>query len=269
MCNKCDKNTNLTKICTKCKEEKSLLLFSRDKTHADLHRSSCKACRKIIDSEYHKDNALKIIDRSCAFQKGVKNSIKEYVYYKICVHCGENKFRDNFNIDNKTKTGLSYNCRKCESKIRDNDIEKERRYNYNIIWRKNNLEKARLRTNKYHRNKRKNNIFFKLRESVSSSINRNLRKNKGSKNGESCMGYLPYSIKELKKHIESLWEPWMTWKNHGIYKLGGERKWHIDHIIPQSLLPYDSLDHPNFIKCWNLENLRPLEAMQNIKKGNK
>lgn len=29
------------------------------------------------------------------------------------------------------------------------------------------------------------------------------------------------------------------------------------------------MDHPNFQKCWALENLRPLEALENIRKGDK
>jgi len=53
----------------------------------------------------------------------------------------------------------------------------------------------------------------------------------------------------------------MNWDNHG--------KWHLDHIYPQSLLPYDSMKHPNFQKCWALDNLHPLEATENISKGNK
>jgi len=43
----------------------------------------------------------------------------------------------------------------------------------------------------------------------------------------------------------------------------------IDHIIPQSKLRYDSLDHPNFQKCWALENLRPICSIENIRKSNK
>ena len=55
----------------------------------------------------------------------------------------------------------------------------------------------------------------------------------------------------------------MTLDNHGIYG------WHIDHIIPQSKLLYDSMDHPNFQKCWALENLQPLWAKDNLSKSNK
>ena len=63
-------------------------------------------------------------------------------------------------------------------------------------------------------------------------------------------------------------EEWMILENHGPYDKK-RRTWQIDHIIPQSSLPFDSFEHPNFKKCWALENLRPLEAMKNIKKSNK
>ena len=85
----------------------------------------------------------------------------------------------------------------------------------------------------------------------------------GSKDGESILKYLPYTPKEMKEHLESLWLPGMTWDNHA---LDG---WHIDHIIPQSKLLYDSMDHPNFQKCWALENLQPLWAKENISKSDK
>jgi uncharacterized Fe-S center protein len=48
-----------------------------------------------------------------------------------------------------------------------------------------------------------------------------------------------------------------------------KRTWNIDHIIPQSSLPYNSMEEENFQKCWALENLRPMEAFANIKKGKK
>lgn len=43
------------------------------------------------------------------------------------------------------------------------------------------------------------------------------------------------------------------------FKNPEERRWYIGHIIPQSELPYDHLEHPNFGKTWALENLHPIE----------
>lgn len=68
----------------------------------------------------------------------------------------------------------------------------------------------------------------------------------------------------------------MTWENRGSYLSNkyiendsSTWTWHIDHIIPQASLLYFSMEDENFKKCWALENLRPLKAIINIKKGNR
>ena len=42
---------------------------------------------------------------------------------------------------------------------------------------------------------------------------------------------LGYSAEQLKCHIESQFEPWMNWENHGNYSKD-KQTWQIDHIIP-------------------------------------
>ena len=54
----------------------------------------------------------------------------------------------------------------------------------------------------------------------------------------------------------------MNWENYGSY-------WHIDHIKPKSLFIFESLEDEEFKQCWSLNNLRPLEAKENIRKGNR
>ena len=63
----------------------------------------------------------------------------------------------------------------------------------------------------------------------------------------------------------------MNWDNQGYYKLSewndndsSTWKWQLDHIIPQSKLPYTSMEDENFKICWDLENLRPYSAKQNL-----
>jgi len=53
----------------------------------------------------------------------------------------------------------------------------------------------------------------------------------------------------------------MNWNNYGNY-------WAIDHIKPRSLFTYISPNDPEFKKCWSLDNLQPLEKIENIKKNN-
>ena len=57
----------------------------------------------------------------------------------------------------------------------------------------------------------------------------------------------------------------MNWKNYG-NKLG---YWNIDHFYPDSSFDYKSVEDEEFQKCWALENLRPMEWIENIKKGKK
>ncbi len=87
----------------------------------------------------------------------------------------------------------------------------------------------------------------------------------GSKAGDLTFDCLPYTPQELRDHLESLWESWMSWDNYGA-KPGC---WTIDHIVPQSHFCYTSLKDPQFQECWALSNLRPLEYIANIRKGDR
>lgn len=82
-----------------------------------------------------------------------------------------------------------------------------------------------------------------------------------SKNGKSTFTFLPYTIDDLIEHLERLFTVGMTWDNYGY--------WHIDHKIPDSSFNYKNVEDEEFQKCWALENLQPLWAEDNIKKGYK
>jgi hypothetical protein len=70
---------------------------------------------------------------------------------------------------------------------------------------------------------------------------------------------LGYSIEDLVEHLESKFQDGMTWENYG--------KWHVDHKKPCVL--FDQSDPIQFTACWALDNLQPLWAQDNIKKGAK
>ena len=123
-----------------------------------------------------------------------------------------------------------------------------------------------------HRTRRKASLFatffpdLKLRNNLRIAICESMKQSGGSKNGRSILSHLPYSIVELKSHLESLWEPWMNWTNYGPWS-SHKRTWQIDHIMPQKLLPFSDFGDPNFFKCWALSNLQPLESKLNLSKG--
>lgn len=43
-------------------------------------------------------------------------------------------------------------------------------------------------------------------------------------------------------------------------------EWHIDHVIPQSVVSYSGPEDPRFQALWALSNLAPLWASDNLKK---
>ncbi len=56
------------------------------------------------------------------------------------------------------------------------------------------------------------------------------------------------SVPELKQHLESHWQPGMSWSNYGY----GSDKWNIDHIIPCSF--FNILDPVEQYMCFNYTN---------------
>ncbi len=107
---------------------------------------------------------------------------------------------------------------------------------------------------------------FRLRNNLRRAIWEAIRCEGGSKGGRSILAHLPYSMEALKAHLESLWEPWMTWENYGVLD-PAVRTWQIDHVTPQALLPFADFSDANFLRCWALSNLRPLESSKNLEKG--
>ena len=130
-----------------------------------------------------------------------------------------------------------------------------------------NKEKIRDYQDEWVKNKTTTSPSFRMKKIVSATVGQYLRNRKLPKTSSTWLS-LPYSPEQLKEHLESLWEPWMNWDNYG--KVSPIKKtWQIDHVVPHSLFDYDCFNHPDFLKCWSLSNLRPLEAMENIRKGNR
>lgn len=88
-------------------------------------------------------------------------------------------------------------------------------------------------------------------------------KTKGVGKQVRSLSLLGCSIQELREHIESKWQPGMTWTNHGY----GQGKWHIDHVIPCSAFDLSYLTEQR--KCFHYTNLQPLWQRDNLSKGDK
>ena len=151
-------------------------------------------------------------------------------------------------------------CRKNnQKKIRDYKKKwyrdnPEKVMEYNRKWRMNNKDYLKER----RENKRKKDPKLRLVQSISASIYQSIMGNKNGNHWEDLVGY---SLRDLVLHLEKQFKERMSWLNYG--------KWHIDHIRPISSFTFNSYEDKEFKQCWALENLQPLWALENIKKGNK
>lgn len=216
------------KTCSFCNLEKEKFVKNTNK---------CKDCQKEYQKIYRDNHQKELL-------------IKRQEYYKN-------------NIDNILSNKNNY-----YNNNRNQLLDNQKQYYYDNIdyisiiqkeYRQNNKEKIRIYQNTYTKNRRKNDSIYKLKCNCSRLIHHVL---KNEKKNLSFLKYIDYTIKELKQHLESLFDENMSWENYGSY-------WHIDHIYPQSLLPYTNMADDNFKKCWALNNLRPLEKSLNMKKGSK
>ncbi len=145
--------------------------------------------------------------------------------------------------------------------IKNDPEKKERRKQTSIKWAKENRDRVRELDRNYQKKKRENDPAFRMRTNISRHIRKVLRDSNGYKRNSIWM-VLPYTPDDLKKHLESQFKDEWTWENYG-------KEWNIDHITPQSVLLFDNMNHPNFIKCWSLSNLRPLNCSENYRKQDK
>jgi hypothetical protein len=146
---------------------------------------------------------------------------------------------------------------KKEKNILSVEEKKRLKKEYDLAYRSKNREKRRGYYRKYRQDPNK-----RLHRLISRNINKSLRSNHLRKSYRKWEDLVGYTLEELKKHLEKQFDKNMTWENRGSY-------WHIDHIKPQSLFKFTSVDDPEFKECWALSNLQPLEAIANIKKSNK
>ena len=97
----------------------------------------------------------------------------------------------------------------------------------------------------------------KLRYNFSRGMRKSLHSNKNGASWESLVGY---TLVDLKTHIEKQFVEGMSWDNYGPV-------WHIDHIRPVASFNIKTAECSDFKECWSLNNLQPLFALDNFKKG--
>lgn len=188
-----------------------------------------------------------------------KNKTKKLLYYQT----NKSKISDyykKYNQENKYKNAKR---RKIYYSKNKDVINKKV-----MTHHKNNKEKINQYLKLWKKQNRLINPIAKLRDTISSSIKNNLKKNNYIKKSKT-VDILGCSFQDFKLFLESKFESWMNWDNYGnpkdgIFELN--KTWDIDHIISLSTATCEI----DIINLNHYTNLRPLCSYYNrwIKRDN-
>ena len=118
-----------SKTCTNCNQNNPLTDYNKDKTKSDGLQYNCKSCQS-IKRKYYQDNYIQINANKTYNENDVKT----------CSKCKEIKSITDFS-KNKTKSdGLQNICKLCESILRNNYRNNNRKINTDKIFTENDIK---------------------------------------------------------------------------------------------------------------------------------
>lgn len=144
---------------------------------------------------------------------------------------------------------------------------KERSLELGRQWNIKNKEERKIyrienrkRRKKYESMMRRENSKYNLTHKISRGIKYSLKESKNGRHWEDLVGY---TSEALIKHLKQTIPEGYTWQDYM------EGRLHIDHKIPISAHNFTKPEHPDFKRCWSLDNLQLLPARENLTKSNK
>ncbi len=238
---KCNKD-GLYSYCKKCSREKSKDYIKKKKCQNNhiliSKKKKCSKCGKIKSSKRFCNrvsgkNGLCSICRECSnrylreYYKNMINREDKNILVpkkKKCPKCGVVRGSDDFYRYRGNKDGLNVHCRLC--------------------------------VNRQEKNRKENNLNYKITVNLRSSLRRVLKLQNAQKSYR-IMEIVGCSVENLVNYLKSKMLLGMTWDNYG--------EWHIDHIRP--CVAFDLTDSEEQKRCFNYRNLQPLWAKDNSSKN--
>jgi hypothetical protein len=283
-----------TKVCYKCKIEKSKSEFYKDKSKKDGLRGNCKACACEYIKEYSETHKGAIRERWKAYYysnteillakrrayyaenaESAKRYQKEYRAANAEAIAARKKEYYAANTEAILEYQKEYRAANAESvkqyqkeyRIANAEtLSKQRKEYYEANkeairergdeYRKANKEAIIKKNAKYTRSRIKTDMLFALTLRIRTLIGIALA-GKGYSKKSKTYEILGCTYEEFYAHIESQFPDGMGWHNRG--------EWHLDHIYPVS----KAVDEAHLIKLNQYTNFQPLWAEDNIRKGNK
>jgi len=267
------------KICIKCNAEKSKMDFHKEKNRKDGLCCYCKSCRNEQARKWYEANPEKAADKG----KKWRESNPEYSAESARKWREENpdKFVDSsrkWRAENSEK--IAEKNRKWQAENKEKAAEGKRKYreeNHEKIaeinrkwresntgysaeiskkWREENPDRASKAGKIYRKMRLESDPLFKLSINIRTLIGKSI-KNQGYTKKSKTFEILGCTFEEFKMHIESQFQEGMSWERRS--------EWHLDHFYPAS----KARDEAHLLELNHYTNLRPLWAIDNIRKGAK
>jgi hypothetical protein len=234
-----------------------------------------KEKQKEYQKQWYQNNKERVLEESKQYYLDNKERVLEYAeQYRLDNKEKQKEYQKQWYQDNKEKQNEYYQDNKEKQKeyqkqwYQNNKEEKkewyqnnkERVLEYDKQYRLDNKERIKEYKKQYNKQYQKEQYnsdpLFKFKNNCRSRTRQAFKRNSWKKNGgtEKLLGC---DWKTAMNHIESQFEPWMNWDNHG--------EWEIDHIIPLALA--NTKEEMNLL--FNYKNLQPLLAEDNRKKGDR
>lgn len=187
----------------------------------------------------------------CLLEKKIDEFIRG-----VCISCIK-EYKKNYYYKNKETILLK--SKEYYSENREIITSKGREYYLN------NKDKKIEYQNSYYNKRIKIDSLYKLKYNIRGLINISI-KDKGYRKKSKTNIILGCGYDDFKLYMESKFESWMTWENHGLYNGELNYGWDIDHIIPTSKASTEE----ELIRLNHYTNLQPLCSRINrdIKRNN-
>ena len=187
---------------------------------------------------------------------------------KRCTKCSEIKQFNSFSPQKAGYMGLKAQCRECDveydkqfqskTNFRTERDKTDKAKQYRKKYVAENIDWWRKYEREYRYNRRREDMFFKIKGNMSGRLSDLINKRNLSTNTLELIGC---DRETFISHIETQFTEGMTWENYGL------KGWHVDHIIPLS--SFDLTVENEVKKACHYTNLQPLWWKDNLEKGDK
>lgn len=211
--------------------------------------NTCKSCYSIKYKKYYKNNKEKIKNNVEKYSIENKEKIKEY----------QSEYRKENSSKEYNTSYYLINKEKIKEKSKEYALEnKEHIKLYKKKHADKNKEKISIYINNYMIRRRQTEPLFKLKSNLRRLISIGFKRNGYTKKSKTYE-ILGCDYLDFKTHLESKFEPWMSWDNYGKYNGELNYGWDMDHIIPMSIANSEE----EVIELNHYTNLQPLCSYTN------